>query len=120
MKKILLILALCLLLCGCGNKITYGEVYDKEFRAAHSTVRVIPITRYNGKTHRVRMIPFIHRYPDRYVIFIKAFNEEDGKWITEDYYVSKDLYEHINIGDMFEYDESRGDLDDEPYTKERE
>lgn len=48
---------------------------------------------------------------------IKAY--QDKEWKTEDFYVSKEVYESINIGDMFLYDEERGDLQDEPYTKER-
>lgn len=64
------------------------------------------------------MVPYFVHYPDRYVINIKSF--QDGEWVTEDFYVSKDVYENINVGDMFEYDEERGDLQDEPCTKERQ
>ena len=63
------------------------------------------------------MIPYFVHYPDRYVIFIKTYKDEE--WKTEDFYVSKEVYDSIKIGDMFLYDEERGDLQDEPYTKER-
>lgn len=104
--------------CSCGNKITEGEVYEKEYREAYTTVMVLPLVISNGKSTTTIMVPYVFNYPDRYVIHIKSF--QDGEWVTEDFYVSKDVYENINVGDMFEYDEERGDLQDEPYTKERQ
>jgi hypothetical protein len=119
MKKICIaILIVCVLfLSACSPKITSGEVYDKEHRDAFVTVSVYPVVTYNGKTSTTTMVPYTVYYPERWVIFIKSF--EDGEWITEDFYVSETVYNSINIGDMFEYDENRGDLTDEPHTKEK-
>lgn len=36
-----------------------------------------------------------------------------------DFYVSKEIYDAVNIGDMFFFDEERGDLEEEPYKRER-
>lgn len=117
MKKIILCL-ICLFLifslCACGNKITNGEVYEKEYKEAYTTVVMLPLATSDGTT---TLLPYFVCYPDRYVIYIKKYNGE--KWLKEDFYVSKDVYDQINVGDMFEYDASRGDLKDEPYTKER-
>lgn len=114
-------LALCLImtimLCGCENKITEGEVYGKEYREAYTTVMPYPMVIYNGHTTTTMIIPYTVHYPERYVIHIKAF--VDDEWVTEDFYVSKEVYDSINVGDMFLYDKERGDLEDEPYTKER-
>jgi hypothetical protein len=122
MKKILTTIILCLLLllcfCSCGNKITHGEVYEKEHREAYTTVMFIPITISNGKSISTTMVPYIIRYPERWVIHIREANGEE--WVTEDFYVSKEIYDTIEIGDMFEYDEERGDLQEEPYTKEKQ
>ena len=120
MKKwfILVLAALVLLLSACSPKITSGEVYDKEHRDAFVTVSFYPLVTYNGKTSTTTMVPYTVYYPERWVIFIKSF--EDGEWLTEDFYVSETVYNSINIGDMFEYDENRGDLTDEPYTKEKQ
>ena len=119
MKKICiaLLLVLILFLSACSPKITSGEVYDKEHRDAFVTVFFYPVVTYNGKTSTTKMVPYTVYYPERWVIFIKSF--EDGEWLTEDFYVSETVYNSINIGDMFEYDENRGDLKDEPYTKEK-
>ena len=120
MKRIISALICILLvvsLCGCSNTITEGEVYEKEYREAYTTVMMQPLVISNGKTTTTKMIPYFVRYPDRYVIFIKAYQDEE--WKTEDFYVSKEIYDSINIGDMFLYNEERGDLQDEPYTKER-
>lgn len=120
MKKIISVL-ICLLLIvslsGCSNKITEGEVYEKEYREEFTTVMMLPLVISNGKTTTTKIIPYFVHYPDRYVVFIKAYQDEE--WKTEDFYVSKEVYDSINIGDMFLYNGERGDLQDEPYTKER-
>lgn len=106
-----------LLICGCSPTISEGEVYAKEYREAFTTVQCYPIVIYNGKTTTTMIIPYTVYYPERWVVFIKSF--EDGEWLTEDYFVSENIYNSINVGDIFVYDESRGDLKDEPYTKEK-
>jgi hypothetical protein len=121
MKKVIcaiLLLATILSLVGCSPTINEGEVYEKEYRAEFTTVMMLPLTISNGKTVTTTIIPYVVHYPDRYVIHIKAFVNDE--WMTEDFYVSKEVYDSINIGDMFVYDDKRGDLQDEPYTKERQ
>ena len=119
MKKICIaiLLVFILFLSACSPKITSGNVYDKEYRKAFVTVSVCPVVTYNGKTSTTTMVPYTVYYPERWVVFIKSL--EDGEWITEDFYVSEAVYNSINIGDMFEYNENRGDLTDEPHTKEK-
>ena len=119
MKKvcIAILLVFVLFLSACSPKITSGEVYAKEYREAFTTVSTYPMIISSGKTTTTIMVPYTVYYPERWVIFIKSF--EDEEWITEDFYVSEAVYNSINIGDMFEYDENRGDLTDEPYTKEK-
>lgn len=51
------------------------------------------------------------------MIYIKAFDGEN--WQTEDFFVPAEVYNALQIGDAFVYDESRGDMDGEPYTKEK-
>ena len=120
MKKIigaLICILLVISLCDCSNAITEGEVYEKEYREEYTTIMMLPMVISNGKSTTTTIIPYFIHYPERYVIFIKAYQEEE--WKTEDFYVSKEVYDSTNIGDMFLYDEERGDLQDEPYTKER-
>lgn len=114
---IITLIILLLTLTGCTSKISSGEVYQKEFKEAHNEVRMIPVITSNGKTTYTRMIPYIYHYPDRYIIYIKKF--EDNKWKTASYYTTKEVYESINIEDQFEYVEDR-DLTEEPYTREKE
>ncbi len=115
------LLVLCListiLLSSCGETVIEGEVYHKEFRTAHTTVIMLPLTISNGKTSTTMLMPYTVCYPDRYVIHIKAYQDEE--WKTEDFYVSESVYAEIQVGDMFKYDKDRGDLQEEPYTKER-
>ncbi len=122
MKKLRIIALMCiillcaLLLTGCSQKITDGEVYKKEFKEAHTEIRIMPIVTTNGKTTHTIMMPFTYSYPDRYIVYIKKF--EDNEWKTANYYVTKEIYENIKIGDEFKYVEGR-DLVDEPYTREK-
>ena len=110
---VLLLLAILFSFCGCGNMITHGEVYEKEHREAFTTVMMLPLTIYTGKTSTTTIIPYVVHYPERYVILIKDFDGEN--WVTEDFYVTKEVFDQIYIGDMFEYNKSRGDLINEPY-----
>ena len=114
---ILIVVIMVIGLSGCSGKITEGEVYEKEYKAAHTEVMIVPITTYNGKTSSVHMIPYFYSYPDRYIIKIKKF--EDNEWKKAEYYVPKDVYDGINVGDQFEYVKDR-DLTEEPYTRERQ
>ena len=119
-KKIsltIVLIILLLILTGCTSKISSGEVYQKEFKEAHTEVRVIPLIRSNGKTTYTTMMPYIYHYPDRYIIYIKKF--EDNEWKTASYYTTKEVYESTNIEDQFEYVKDR-DLAEEPYTRTRE
>lgn len=46
MKKIvcaLMMLVLAAALAGCVEKITQGEVVDKQFTPAHTDIRIVPI-----------------------------------------------------------------------------
>lgn len=120
MKKIVLIIVFVIMLlsfCGCSNEINEGEVYKKEYREEYTTVIMQPFVISYGKTFATTVVPYFVYYPERYVVFIKAYQNEE--WITEDFYVSKEVYDAVNIGDMFLYDQNRGDLKYEPYTKER-
>lgn len=121
MKRVFLIgliIFLCVALFVSCNNITHGEVYKKEYREAFTTVMFMPLIISNGKTTTTTLIPYVVSYPDRYVLFIRDY--QDGEWITEDFFVSKEVYDQVKIGDMFEFDETRGDLKDEPYTKEKQ
>lgn len=117
-KTIISILLFIILLTGCAKKITEGYVYYKEFRQEKTTVMIIPMVISNGKSCTTMMIPMVHRYPDRWVIFIKAYNEEKKAFETEDFYVTEEVYNNINIGDYFIFDDEMG-TDEEPCTKER-
>lgn len=117
MILVLFCLLFCLLLTGCSNQITEGEVYNKEYRP--SELQIIPTTMVhsNGKTTYTTIVPITWYYPERDVIFIKAYDSELKKWRTEDYYVEKETYDLINIGDYFVFDKNTM-LQDEPREKQ--
>ena len=120
-KKLLVLSLIVLLLvstCSCGQKLTEGEVYSKEFMEARTQVRLIPMVISNGKTTTTTVLPYVYHYPDRWLIKIREPNG-DGTYITAEYYISKEVYDSVNIGDTFFYDPDR-DFKNEPYTRERQ
>ena len=101
---------------GCGHRLTEGEVYDKEFSAAHTQTMLLPMTIYNGKTSTTVLIPYTYHYPDTWTISIKDFR--DGKWMYARYCVPEEVYTAAEIGSIFR-DEKDRDLTEPPYTRER-
>lgn len=111
------IIVFAMLLGGCASRITSGEVYRKEYIPEHTSMTMIPVVTYNGKTTSTTLVPRTIHENERYVIYIKEFDGE--KWQTENFYVSPEVYDAVKIGDIFDYDDTRGDLIEEPYTKQR-
>ena len=121
MKKCLVLLmafALLISLCGCGHRLTEGEVYEKEYKEAETSVILIPYVISNGNSTTTRIIPYVYYYPDRWIIRIREPNG-DGTYTTDEYYTTKEIYDSVNIGDTFSYDPDR-DFENEPYTRERQ
>ena len=76
MKKILLTLIICCIcLTGCGEKITEGEIYEKEFLPEETQVMIVPMVHTNGKTSYTTYMPVTHHYPDRWRISIKSLEK---------------------------------------------
>lgn len=103
MKRCLFILEVILLvmLCACGCKITQGEIYEKEFLPAETIS--MPYTMFvNGNP----VILFRNQdYPDRYVIKIRALDEDGEGFLYNEYYVDKETFYEVNLGDWFVYSE---------------
>ena len=114
----LLIVPILIISFGCSHKLTEGEVYEKEFKKATTQIRLIPIVTSNGKYTTTRLIPYTYYYPDRWIIRIREPNG-DGTYTTDEYYTTKEVYDSVNIGDTFSYDPDR-DIENEPYTRERQ
>ena len=118
MKKIIAIILVIIslfTLCACGNEIEQGVVFKKEYKPAFTTIMFIPMVISTGKGTTTVSVPYTYHYPERWVIYIQ--DEVNGELVTEDFYVSQEFYNQVNIGDIYTYDENRGDLINEPYTK---
>jgi len=111
-----IITLLVYLCCSTKETITEGKVYHKEFVPAYeeddSFTTFMPI----GKV----MIPSYHEdithYKDAWKISIEGLSKE-GKRITADYFVPKEVFDAINIGDQYTYDPNR-DSDEAPEEDE--
>ena len=95
MKKIVISIIsviLLLILSGCGYGEYEGNIIDKEYIPARTTI--MPVR--SGKV--ITMIPVRHK--EQYKIKIQKEDEEEIKttWVT----ISKEEYEKISIGDYWE------------------
>lgn len=120
MKKIIFVLFACLiLLTGCSQKITEGEIYEKEFLPEETRTIIIQMIHTNGKSLYTTYVPVTHHYPDRWRISIKSIEKnDDGDYDTADYYTTEEVYNSCKVGDMFSYDENR-DCEEEPVEKSK-
>lgn len=115
---VVLAVALLLVLSGCSGKITSGEVVEKSYTPAYSTVRIIPLFISNGKTSRVMPIPYVYHYSDKWEVTIAAWDEKEKKMQTATYRVTEEVYEAVEIGAEFVYDKDMKPIEPE-YTRER-
>lgn len=107
------------MLTGCSDKLTEGEVINKEFKEAHTQVMVIPVVHSNGKSTWTQMIPYIYYYPDTWEITIQKWDEENQEMLKATWRVTEDVYNMVNIGDEFVYDEDM-EPEEPEYTRERQ
>ena len=98
----LLLLLIPILLSGCQNSITQGEVIEKEFTPSHTT-----------------LVPFIYSYSDSWKITIQSYDEETGENSTATYRVTENVYNSVEIGSEFIYDENMKPSEPE-YIRERQ
>lgn len=93
------------ILSGCGNKITSGKVYEKEFIPAHEETQLMPIISSNGKTTKTILIPQTRNVPDKWYIKIQSEKpDEDGKYQKETYCVSEDIFNQYEVGDFYSHE----------------
>ncbi len=60
-KRIFLLCLSGILLSGCREKLTSGEIYNKEFLPANTVTVIMPIVHTNGKSSHTTYIPMIYR-----------------------------------------------------------
>lgn len=123
MKKRIAVFIVTVLLVGvftsCANRITEGEVTEKEFLPAETTVMVLPVVTSNGKTASTSYIPYTVCYPDRWYITIQKYSEKEEKMLTATYRVTEDVYDAVEVGDEFVYDKNYEPTEPE-YTRIQE
>jgi len=90
-------LAVALMVVGCSG-ITNGEVRSKEFVPEHQETYTtyIKVGEVNVPQHHVRTVP------DQWFVTIGKENE-DGKWKTRTYQISKQYYDQCQEGDWLDF-----------------
>lgn len=106
MKKriisLLLAVVLIVLLTGCADQITKGEVVDKTFSSAHVQTVLVPVCISNGKSTMTYFIPYVYHYPDTWTITISGPGE-DGETETATYRVTQEVFDAVPMGAEFIY-----------------
>ena len=105
-----------LILIGCEPRILAGEVVKKEHKEEEITITYMPIVTYNGNNARTTMVPMIITHPETWKITIRAFNELENKYVYEDFYVEKNVFDSVEVGDYFEFDSNMG-ITERPQVK---
>jgi ABC-type glycerol-3-phosphate transport system substrate-binding protein len=113
-----LLVLMLLLLVGCGERITSGEVIDKKYTEAHTTVRMVPLVMSNGKTTTTMIVPYVYHYADKWEITIRQWDADGGSEVTATYRVTEEVYDAVNLHDEFVYDKDMKPKEPE-YTRER-
>lgn len=120
MKKIKIffsILLIALVLCGCSQKLTQGEVIEKKFTPAHSEVMIIPMVTTDGKNTSITNVLYIYYYSDTYKITIRDYIDNEEQTAT--YRVTQEVYDSVDVGNEFIYSEEY-EPDEPEYTREEQ
>lgn len=103
MKRIIIAAMAAVLILTACNRITQGEVYDKQFIPAHSETYTSSRSTYiNGEWVN---LPYVETkyYPDEYRVFIRKETEK-GQFDTAVYTVGEEKYNLIHIGDEISFE----------------
>lgn len=93
--SVLIILVMIIsIICGCQAPVTTGTIVDKQHRNAYTSSHMEAIDQYN-----VRMVEDYH--PEAWYIIIEGY-DENNEYHQTTYHVSKEEYNSINIGDMYQ------------------
>lgn len=112
MKRLISAALLCLilLLTSCSilsQPITEGEVYKKEYVPAYtySYSNKIPIDDDYSIT-----VPITYSYPERWTIYIQAFDNPTETFIQAQFDVSEEVYDRLEIGDWYVNEDTEKDV----------
>lgn len=118
LASVVFLVAILLSVTGCKKKITSGEVIEKNYTPAHTSVNVVPIITTNGKSTYTFFVPYTYYYPDKWEITIQAWNEENSEMQYATFRVDESVYDKVEIGAEFVYDESMEPNEPE-YTRKK-
>jgi hypothetical protein len=118
MKKACFIIAVfTVLLTSCAPKIKEGEIYDKDYRPAHTTKVMTPVVHSCGKVTTTTLIPMWVYYPEAWYISYRAFNEKSHKWDSATVWVSQEVYNMAQFGAW--YERTDADFDSQPRVRQK-
>lgn len=104
-KSVLFVLFISVLISACGNKITEGKVYEKEFIPAHSETVLMPMVIPCGKSVVTVMRPQIIRKSDTWYIKIESAELDEGGNIEKAIYsVTEEIFNQYEVGDFYSHE----------------
>ena len=123
-RKLIILISILILsfsLVGCGDETESlakeGEVYQKEIREEKQVTE----ESYNSSTRSYKT--YLTTYPQAYIIYVKYKKDYGDKgnifYNTFAFYVSKDIFDNVNIGDKYLYNDQKDSMELE-YIKREE
>lgn len=97
------IFVLTIILCGCSEKITKGEVVNKKYSPAYTQTQMIPVIYSDGKTSHTILTPYTYYYSEKWEVTIQQWNPDDHKIQKATYRITEEVYNNIEIGAEFVY-----------------
>lgn len=98
-----------------------GEIIEKVYLDERTEHTYMPMVHTDGKTMYTTMVPIIQHHPEQWKVCIRSLNKNEvGEYDTAVYYIMQEVYDKCNVGDLFSYDEERGDTNTESVEKFKE
>ena len=108
------------LVLACGDSITEGEIYQLVHEPERTWIALIPITTCVGKPVicTTTMIPVIHYDDEDWVVSVRQWSDEKGRFLTASFYVPQTVYSELHEGQWFAMCDSCES--DDPVRQERQ
>lgn len=99
-----------------NEELQEGSVYNKTHKLPWVQFVTIPLIISSGKTNVIIPTQYVYYHPEQWIISIEDYDEKNKEFKTNCFFVYKEVYNQVKIGDRFKFDKSKG-FDKEPIIK---
>lgn len=95
-----------------------GKVIHKKHHTERKQLLMIPIVTSDGKSTTTVMTPIWITHPETWSVDVQNWDKEDEEFVEERFYLSKEAFDGIELGDWFKFN-SNLHLKDRPEIREK-